>query len=543
MVICFLTGGQILVTENIQKEIGTGNFIFSRFLTKVVWFAPSWRACYHYFNSLPKRKFQSYSLREGDNTLVATLDDPQRPQYHFLPPTNWLNDPNGVIQWQGVYHLFYQYYPEPLPRDAKLWGHAISRDLAHWEHLPVALAPTPGTADEDGCWSGCTVIDNGVPTFVYSGNFKGHQTPCIARGSADLVTWEKYPGNPVMAGPPPGINSREFRDHAVWKEGDTWFMVIGARKDEGKVGQVLLFRSADLLSWEYLHPIFTTNENPALPYTASSMCECPDFFALDGKHVLGISVWAPDGGVYSSYVTGEFTNHQFSPLYSNKIDFGESYYAPQSFRDEQGRRIIWGWLRERRSEAAQQAAGWSGVMSLPWVLNLRDDNSLRVTPAPELQILRDTHFSLPASDLAGSQDLEVTGDALEILVEFAPGEAAEVGLEVRCSPDGSEKTRISYSRATGLLTVDGSQASLSEEAHRDISSAPLNLSSDETLKLHIFVDHSIIEVFANERTPITSRVYPTRPDSLGVKLFAEGSGTKLLSLEAWTMKNIWDGDK
>jgi len=469
---------------------------------------------------------------------VETIVDTQRPQYHFLPPANWLNDPNGVIQWQGQYHLFYQYYPEPLPKDFKYWGHAVSSDLTHWQNLPIALAPTPGTPDEGGCWSGCTVDDNGIPTFIYSGFRDGIQTPCLARGSADLVTWEKYPGNPIIAAPPPGIDVRNFRDHAVWKEGATWYQVVGARKEEGMVGQVLLFRSVDLLNWEYLHPIYTAREDPALPYAASSMCECPDFFALDGKHVLCISVWAKDG-VYSSYVTGEYVDQQFTPLYSTKLDFGESFYAPQSFKDEQGRRIMWGWLRERRSDDAQQAAGWSGVMTLPWVLNLNEDNSLRIEPAPEVQALRGAHRNWPAMDLTGSVDLEIEGDSLEILAEFAPGENAEFGLEVRCSPDGTEKTRISYNSATGILEVDGSQASLSNDAHRDISRARLDPTGDGKLKLHLFLDHSVIEIFANDRTAITSRVYPTRPDSLEVKLFSAGENAKLLNLDVWTMENIW----
>ncbi len=135
--------------------------------------------------------------------------------------------------------------------------------------------------------------------------------------------------------------------------------------------------------------------------------------------------------------------------------------------------------------------------------------------------------------------MEVEGDSLEILAYFAPGENAELGLEVRCSPDGAEKTRISYNSATGILEVDGSQANLSDDAHRDISQATLEPTGDGKLKLHIFIDHSVIEIFANDRTSITSRVYPTRPDSLGVKLFSAGENAKLLSLDVWTMENIW----
>ncbi|MDE2994105.1 MAG: glycoside hydrolase family 32 protein, partial [Chloroflexota bacterium] len=131
------------------------------------------------------------------------MNDPHRPRYHFLPPSGWMNDPNGLIQWEGRYHLFYQYSPEfgDVPdshRAATLkhWGHAVSDDLVHWEHWPVALTPTPGGPDKDGCYSGCAVDNHGVPTLVYTGVFP--QCACIATSDDGLVTWTKHPANPVV---------------------------------------------------------------------------------------------------------------------------------------------------------------------------------------------------------------------------------------------------------------------------------------------------------------------------------------------------------
>jgi len=137
-------------------------------------------------------------------------DDLHRPQYHFLPPANWMNDPNGLIQWRGQYHLFYQHNPGCPCWGTMHWGHAVSENLVHWTDLPIALAPTPGGPDADGCWSGCAVDNDGIPTLIYTGVFPQRQ--CIATSTDDLLTWEKHAGNPVIAAPPEGLDVTGFRD-------------------------------------------------------------------------------------------------------------------------------------------------------------------------------------------------------------------------------------------------------------------------------------------------------------------------------------------
>ena len=163
--------------------------------------------------------------------LVSTLPstrDRHRPSYHFLPPANWMNDPNGFIQWGSTYHLFYQYNPAAAVHDSIHWGHAASEDLVHWRHLPIALTPTPGGPDADGCWSGSAVDDDGTPTIIYTGASGQHQRACLATGSDDLVTWQKYPGNPIIPEPPSNLELVAYRDHCVWREADTWYQVMGA---------------------------------------------------------------------------------------------------------------------------------------------------------------------------------------------------------------------------------------------------------------------------------------------------------------------------
>src|SRR5208282_5358517 len=143
--------------------------------------------------------------------------DPQRPQYHFLPKANWVNDPNGPIFWKGYYHLFYQYSSTVFPQGPKLWGHARSRNMVHWEHLPMALVPTPGGPDKDGCWSGSAFLNDRVPTLVYTGVFP--QVQCLATSDDDMITWRKFTGNPVVAPPLPSLAVTGFRDPSIWKEG------------------------------------------------------------------------------------------------------------------------------------------------------------------------------------------------------------------------------------------------------------------------------------------------------------------------------------
>jgi len=180
-------------------------------------------------------------------------------------------------------------------------------------------------------------------------------------------------------------------------------------------------------------------------------------------------------------------------------------------------------------------------MSLPRILSLRPDGLLGIEPAPELRALRGKHYRLTDIVLTPTSSgiLEgVRGDCLEIVAEFEPGDvgtAEELGLKLRCSPDGEEQTRIVYDRAANRLIVDRERSSLSSDVHRDAQVCPLDLVAGESLKLHIFLDCSVVEVYANGRTCITSRIYPSRPDSLGVDVFASGGSVMFKSLDIWEM--------
>ena len=241
-----------------------------------------------------------------------TSRDFHRPSYHFLPPANWMNDPNGLIQWEGQYHLFYQHNPDSALHANMHWGHAVSADLIHWADLPVALTPTPGGFDDKGCWSGCAVNNNGVPTLIYTGVRGDHhevQTQGIATSQDNLISWEKLPGNPIISQiPPEARQTRDFRDPYVWREADAWYMLLASRID-GIGGTVFLYRSEDLIHWDYLHPLLTGRMEKN-----GRTWECPNFFPLGDKWVLILSAHMdPNRTATVFYFVGEYTDHRFTP--------------------------------------------------------------------------------------------------------------------------------------------------------------------------------------------------------------------------------------
>ncbi|MBN8590532.1 MAG: glycoside hydrolase family 32 protein [Anaerolineae bacterium] len=459
--------------------------------------------------------------------------DFHRPRYHFLPPSNWMNDPNGLIQWKGQYHLFYQYNPSgPLWGNIH-WGHTISDDLIHWRDLPIALAPTPGGPDETGVFSGCAVAYEGQPVIIYTGTRGTRheiQTQCVATGTDDGLVWQKHAQNPVIHQVPPEAGqTSDFRDPFVWHEADGWYMVLGSRiKDQG--GVIFLYRSNDLINWTYLGPLFTGDRRHGVIW------ECPNFFKLDDRWVLIISSHLGTATGTVLYFVGTYENHRFTPTSEGVLDFG-TLYAPLSFVDDQQRRVLIGWLREARSNGEQERAGWSGVQSIPRLLSLDDAGRLHMAPVPELETIRGAHRHWEGIALQGQITLDAQGQALDIAATFSPQANGSCGLALLAAGDQPERIEIIYQAATGQLIVRKVVAEFGHSQSIDSRVVPHTLQPDEPLRLRILLDGSVVEIIANERTSLSSRLYPTQITHNQVHLL--GEATTLNSLDIWEMPSIW----
>jgi beta-fructofuranosidase len=507
--------------------------------------------------------------------LVARAEaDPHRPRFHFVAPAGWLNDPNGVSHWNGTYHLFYQYNPEGAFHHRILWGHATSTDLVTWTDQPVALEPSEGP-DADGCWSGVLVNDGGTPTLVYSGRHGERELPCVAVGSPDLLSWTKAPENPVIPAPPAGVDITAYRDHCVWREGSVWRQLVGSGI-RGRGGTAFLYESADLRHWDYIGPLFigdASSGDPAAADWQGTMWECVDLFRAGGAalgdpapgsagtDVLVFSAWHDGDTRHPLYWTGRYAGDSYTPWELRRLDYGGRYfYAPQSFADESGRRIMFGWLQEGRTEAAMVEAGWCGVMSLPRVATMDAEGELAFAPVPEVESLRRDHVRIGPRTVGASEALAgVSGNQLdlELDLELKPGSVFRLGIlgagTGSIAEDGggstsgpAEETVIEVGCDVGsggisqsYVLLDRSRSSLDQTADAEEKSGPVQLPGGK-LHLRVLLDRSALEVFANGK-PLTARAYPTLGGE-AIRLSAAGT-VRLLRLDAWRMEGVFDGPR
>jgi beta-fructofuranosidase len=495
----------------------------------------------------------------NDTPLVssATLAaDPRRPQFHLLPARNWMNDPNGPIFWKGKYHMFFQYNPHAAVWGDMHWDHAISPDMIHWKHLPVALAPTPGGPDSEGCFTGTALVRNGVPTIIYTGvqtmppdrveaeatlrdghnDFK--ETQLYATSSdPELRSWNKRP-NPVIPTPPPGMKVTGFRDPAPWREPalypDGWLMAVGSgTKEHG--GCVLLYKSTDLQTWEFIHVVAggaKTGGDTTNPVDSGDMWECPDLFPLPGpsgqvKHVL---IYSTQGKVFWKVGTLSASDFLFHEEQSGALDYG-SFYAPKTQLDKQGNRILWGWIPETRPEAEFSASGWAGLMSLPRILTIGPDGRLRITIDPVAQKLRQHEQKLllaPAkpdkNELVSSQRLKDACGEIQCRIKSI-SEPFTFDLLNAATPE------------TSFLSIRYSHAN-PRELVVDQQRVPINPASDEPLELRLFVDGSVIELFINNQVTHTKRFYYPGNTAPEIAISITGNPSDVTRLSLWQLTPI-----
>ena len=469
-----------------------------------------------------KRLAEDYaSALAARNLRERVLSDPSRPGYHFVIPEGigMPFDPNGAIYWKGRYHLFYIFQDKRFGKKKDHWGHMSSKDLFHWRHHPTSLL--------EGMYSGnCFINKDGVPTICY------HQ---VGQGNAmavalddDLNEWKKLDSNPITPKTQEGDEHHgkyKSWDPFGWLEGDTYYAIFGGERP-GIVKSPTLGGE-----WQYVGDLFAHGvEGVSLDEDVS----CADLFKLGDKDVL----LCISHRLGCRYYLGEWKNEQFYPESHAQMSWVDnSFFAPESLEDDKGRRIMWAWLFDAPEFGVRWEHGWSGTMSLPRVLSLGDDGQLRMDVPEEIEALRYGAFKREDFVLQSDADWAVDGiggNSLELFIDMESAEASEYGVKVCVSPDGQEETSVFYDAVEGKLKVD-TRKSGPEDTPKTVEAAPFRLKDGERLKLRVFVDKSVVEVFANSRQAVMRRIYPSRADSVGVSLFSTGGATKVHALEAWNI--------
>lgn len=497
--------------------------------------------------------------------------DRHRPQYHFLPPEHWMNEPHAPLFFNGQYHLFYQNNPQGPYIHQLHWGHAVSDDLVHWRDLPVAIAPEADAVDPDGCWSGCSVIDNdGIPALIYTaGDFTQNpsQQMGLARstysqdGDLDLKQWVKHEQPIVVQEENLGGAEKgtawfgQFRDPFIWKDENVWYQIIGSGIRNGEEyigGTALLYTSEDLIQWTYRKPLIV-GDYVKYP-TTGQVWELPVLLPIGKdqkgkeKHVFLINPWYDFHNEHNVkhvwYWIGTWDREGYSFIPDDEepqlTDVGEHFTGPSGLVDPKGRSLVFSIAQGKRTKQNDYYSGWAHNAGLPTHLYLREDGRLGVEPVEELASLRVQSLL----NYEGRMDLDeanamlssVCGDCLEIELVIDSASFSEAGIKVRRSESGQEETLLFYKNDTQEFLVDRSLSSLATDVGKGVQGGKVDL-ADEDLKLHIYLDRSMVEAYLNGLKGLTTRVYPTREDAVGLQLWSSSDPQQLriLTLKVWEL--------
>lgn len=444
-----------------------------------------------------------------------------REHFHLMPPVGWLNDPNGLCQFEGVYHAFFQYSPFDAEGGVKMWGHYISDNMLDWKYQGVALYPDQ-PFDCHGVYSGSALVEDGKMYLYYTGNVK------LEDGEYDYIRTGRE-GNTVLVSSEDGIHfghkkqlmrntdypddlTCHVRDPKVWKEQDTYYMVQGARTKED-VGQILVFTSKDKVNWKFKSRIESKE-----PF--GYMWECPDYFTIGDKKILSASVQGLEGGIWEErnvYQSGYF-EVEGDILSSYKLgeyklwDYGFDYYAPQSFETEDGRRIHISWMGMPDCEAYTNltiADGWQHCFTLPREIYVKDGKICQ-RPIRELdykEAITKTAENKLQADSCKAYDLKI--DKIQNN-QFCIALAEELLLEYT---DGRFRMRFTDDRKTCV------------SAGRDCR----YVETDEVTNIRVIADVSSVEVFVNDGEYVFSTRY--YPDKYSINVQAEGADICLAEIK------------
>ena len=423
-----------------------------------------------------------------------------RPKYHFLPEKNWMNDPNGPIFYNGEHHLFYQYNPTDWHWGNLHWGHAVSSDLLHWEHKPLALYPAKERG-ETNCYSGSSYIHDGKIEIIYTSVGPGNRNQIYGSEqwvavTEDNITWKQITANPVLRREDHGgKNLTQWRDPFYFQyKGQTYLLIAGIV--DGKRGATHIYRTDDMRHFTYLNEFFCT-------VTPNELMECPNVVVFEDKLLYMYSVWNQREIRYFVGTMNE--SYQFVPEKEGRIDYGE-FFASQISFDDKGRTLMWGWLREMPRKLLYTDGEWAGVQAFPRVISLDEENELVIKRLPELELLRREEEHAKLRDFSGVHRFELAADTAEICVRIKGD--GEFGIRVLESEDGREYTDIIVEPQKGTMKALLRNSSLLEEVDKNLLQGTFRKRKDGAVEVDILVDCSVIEAFINDNGCISPRVYP-----------------------------------
>ena len=464
----------------------------------------------------------------------AEIPSAARPRFHMTPCVGWTNDPNGFSFYKNQYHLFYQYYPYDTVWNSMHWGHVVSDDLLNWKYLPCAMAPDE-PYDSFGVFSGSAIeLPDGKQLLMYTGvlkeggdHGKDVQTQCIAVG--DGLDYHKYEGNPVLDASdlPEGMSRNDFRDPKIWQEADgTYRCMVGTRIPD-KEGAILLFSSPDGFKWKY-ESILIRNDG-----RFGMMWECPDFFELDGKHVLLCSPqdMLPEGFEYHNgngtlCLIGDMDAERkhFTYEHNQSVDYGIDFYAPQTTLAPDGRRIMIAWMQnwDTCDQNGAKERKWFGQMTLPRELSI-EHGRLYQRPIRELDAHRSNKVEYKNVTVDGLMTLPgIEGRIVDMEITIRPKDknAMYHKFGIWFAQNEQFRTMVSYRPHESTLKIDRKHCgSRRAYIHQRRSLIPYQ---DGEVKLRLILDKYSVEVFVNDGEQVMTATFMTTPEATGISFCADG---------------------
>lgn len=473
-------------------------------------------------------------VRKIERKKISEIPMDNRPVYHVSSPVGWMNDPNGFSFFGEDCHLFFQYHPFSTSWGPMHWGHCRSRDFIKWEYLPAAMAPDKDY-DAGGCYSGSAIEKDGEHVLIYTGVIDRYledgskdyrQVQCIAKG--DGTDYRKYEGNPVITGEslPAGSSTEDFRDPKVWKEEDGYYLVAGSRASDG-CGQILLYRSDDLEKWEFV-TILDASQGKY-----GRMWECPDFFSLGEKQILMVSPqdmrakgYEFHNGNNSIFIYGRYDRetHKFEREKVTSADYGLDFYAPQTLLTGDGRRILIGWMQSWDARVLKDSLGWTGMMTVPRELTLKD-GMICQNPVRELKQYRKNKVSYKNQRITGMTRLDgIRGRVMDLNLKITGFDFRH--FTIHFAQDEEYGMLLQYNHERKCLTVDRTCSGLERDVvcRRKMTAEPMRTDAGEqTLRLRILLDKYSAEVFVNNGEKVMSSVFHTPIEADGIVFDADGT--------------------